>query len=72
MVRLVGQEATRACKVKAQSGALLRVGSMVVSFCLGVRMTKKKNDENVHNTHLVGKGYNNVSVKEMMASLSAT
>jgi hypothetical protein len=32
--RLVGQEVTGACKVKAQSGALLRVGSAVVPFCL--------------------------------------
>ena len=34
MVRLVGQEVTGACKAKAQSGALLRVGGTVVPFCL--------------------------------------
>jgi hypothetical protein len=39
MVRLVGQEVTRACKAKAQLGVLLRVGGAVVPFCLGVRVT---------------------------------
>jgi len=34
MVRLVGQEVTGACKAKAQSGALLRVGGAIVPFCL--------------------------------------
>ena len=34
----------RACKAKAQSGALLRVGGAVVPFCLesGWRVSKKK------------------------------
>jgi len=41
MGRLVGQD-TRACKSKAQSGALSRVGGAVVPFCLVVRATKKE------------------------------
>jgi len=40
MVRLGVQDA-RACKSKAQSGALLRVGSEVVPFCLGVSLVEK-------------------------------
>ena len=31
----------RACKSKAQSGALLRVGGAVVPFCLGLRPVEK-------------------------------
>ena len=42
MVRLIGQEVTWACKVKAQSGALLRVGGVVVLFYLEVRVSKRK------------------------------
>jgi len=42
MVRLVGQEVTGACKAKAQSGALFRVGSAVVPFYLEVRVTKNE------------------------------
>jgi len=41
MGRLVGQDGTGACKSKAQSGALLRVGSAIVPFCLGVRVLEK-------------------------------
>ena len=40
MVRLVGQEVTGACKAKAQSGALLR-GGTVVPFCLRLRLVEK-------------------------------
>jgi len=36
MGRLGGQDGTGACKSKAQPGALLRVGSVVVSFCLEI------------------------------------
>jgi len=35
-------EGTRACKSKVQSGALLRVVSVIVPFCLEVRGSKKK------------------------------
>jgi len=42
MVRLVGQEVTGACKAKAQSGALFRVGGAVVLFYLEVRVSKRK------------------------------
>jgi len=34
-------EGTRVCKSKAQSGALSRVGGVVVPFCLGVRLVEK-------------------------------
>ena len=46
MVRLVGQEVTGACKAKAQSGALLRVGGVVVLFYLGVTVSKEKDERN--------------------------
>jgi len=41
MVRLVGQEVTGACKAKAQSGALLRVGGAVVPFCFAVKEDRR-------------------------------
>ena len=34
VIRLVGKDVTGAFKAKAQSGALLKVGSAVVPFCL--------------------------------------
>jgi hypothetical protein len=40
MVRLVGQDVTGACKAKAQSGALLRVGGAVVLFLFVVFVIK--------------------------------